>query len=194
MTEFTCLRCGSAFERKEHLVNHISRKKPCPPDKSDMSLKEVGEQLGLTCQVFECEFCDKKFATKHRLDSHVKNYVCRKNQLVPVNTLNVFQNSTINIQNNFNFNVFTAEGKRNFGEEDLSYITPERVKTYLKMDPIAAILKCIDDIYHNPNAYANQTVSILPNNPEFARIVDQGNVRAAPASEQPSVKKDAMHS
>lgn len=30
--EFTCERCGAAFGRKQHLISHLQRKKPCPTD------------------------------------------------------------------------------------------------------------------------------------------------------------------
>lgn len=102
-SRFECLRCGTTFDRKAHLHMHISRKKQCEPRKSNLTLQEVGEQYGLNPQVFECTTCLKQFATKHRLDSHVNKFVCRKVELIPITSV-IFQNNTINIQN---LNIYT---------------------------------------------------------------------------------------
>lgn len=45
MPPFTCYRCMKPFNQKIHLINHLKRKKKCPPTHADVSSESLLDEL-----------------------------------------------------------------------------------------------------------------------------------------------------
>ena len=47
MVEYTCQRCGFKASHKGNFMNHLKRKKPCPPVESDIPIDFIKQYYGL---------------------------------------------------------------------------------------------------------------------------------------------------
>ncbi len=72
MSEFKCSVCNYTSSLKSHVIRHMNKKVSC-----GQGIKEVIEiPVEITC-----EFCNKKFMSKHNLKIHTKNS-CKQKDLI----------------------------------------------------------------------------------------------------------------
>jgi len=150
-----CKYCCKSFSRISNLNKHFPR---CKENPENIKPKPVE---------FPCTFCDDIFSSKEEVKSHLKN--CLEFNNVPStsipkststtnsapsvinnnttnnnnNTINNIDNSTNTIHNhNHNHIIF------NFGKEDLSHITTNKLRLCY-LDPKNSITKMIENIHFN---------------------------------------------
>lgn len=97
----------------------------------------------LTCKEIEnplqCHFCKKTFASASSKSTHVKT--CRT----------------------------SSAAIRNYGEEDLSYITSEELDAYVR-DTRLGVLNLIREVHFNPNKSMNHNIMGVPKKSKFVAV------------------------
>ena len=79
MVEYYCIRCGYFTEYKSHFVRHLTKKLPCPPNVSDISIKELQKMNGIDINKhifqkkteYKCEACQEYYSSKYNLKKHI---------------------------------------------------------------------------------------------------------------------------
>ena len=144
-------------------------------------------------QSYRCPSCNRCFTTSSGLNYHRDHNVC-SNALVRTNNTNddlcnitnnntITDNSTnhntINNNNTFNINVNFAQGKRNFGEERVDYLTPEFIRECLQ-DFTQGLGKMVKEVYFNPEYPENHTVRVHSTKQKLMKVTMDGNVSYIP--------------
>lgn len=166
-----CERCQKIFAQKGNLKRHLARKTPCKPTEDYEPPKELP---------FVCEHCGRKFARSWNRDRHIREGHCASRRAALVEAFEAAEaqaapagGGTTNITNNTQNNTFNimvqapTPPPRDFGNEDLTYITPEWMKQVLSVIPIRLGLevaapriarKTMEAVFANPNHPENVTV------------------------------------
>ena len=162
--EFGCSVCEYTSSKKQHIINHINRKKSC-----GSGIKEVVE---IPIEII-CEFCNKNFSTKQHLSVHIKNSCKEKNKILLEENKKLKEkirelekrpttiNNTVNMSiNNPTFIV------NNYSDTDLTKLTD---KTYNKIikdaeEAYRIIPNLIKHLHFNPKIPENHNVYLSNRN------------------------------
>jgi hypothetical protein len=100
------------------------------------------------------------------------------------NNTNTNSNNTTNntVNNTFNINVNFAEGKHNFGNERINYLTPEFIRECLE-DLTQGLGKMVREVYFNPDYPENHTVRLHSTKQKLMKIVLDGTTSLTPNNE-----------
>lgn len=193
-----CENCGRTFAWKHSFTRHHRRKNPCRP---------VAEKI-------PCPDCGKTFARQSTLDRHRLSGACaaprktlqeqeiealearlaelKAGHAPAQQTTNITLNSHTNngTQINVTVNAATppAAGRHNFGQEDLSYITPAWLQGLMASLPLhlpakaagaEAIRKTMEGIWADGNHPENLTV-LYTSSRKDPLIFDNGVWKSAP--------------
>lgn len=130
-TTLRCPQCSKEFERSDNFRRHLARKTACTRQP-----KEQG-----SC---DCPGCGKAFATKGSRDRHLRTGVCRPPGPTTINNTSVVTNNTDNsVTNNITNNtdnsvtINVTFPTRDFGDENLAYVTERRIQRLLGSIPLA---------------------------------------------------------
>jgi len=198
---FTCQRCGYETPTRCNIVRHLKSKTPCEAINNNIERDVLITQLSdkeYKTERTECPFC-KKTVSKYKLSRHTA--VCKSNTSqsmvqVPIETLenlqaqinelrgelkkqkessqaststsvvntNSHNNTTINNTYNIQLN--------NFGNENMSCITPELL-TYCLTNPKKGMSSLIETIHYNKDYPENHNLRCksLKNN-IFEKCID----------------------
>ena len=96
MATNACDRCGKDFVTKSHLVEHLFRKKQCPPSKSDVDVRLQIDRQRYRRTTHACPNCDKEFLASKTLKYHVDHNVCRQRQQPLTNQIPAVVNINLN--------------------------------------------------------------------------------------------------
>ncbi len=80
--EFVCPRCGDSFSRKDTLLNHLKKKRVCPPTNCSDTCDEIIQRLTAKVyndKTYDCNFCGKRFNLSSCRSKHRK--ICKKNPI-----------------------------------------------------------------------------------------------------------------
>lgn len=198
---FTCQRCGYETPTRCNIIRHLKSKTPCHAINTtierDILITQLGEKEYKTERT-ECPWC-KKTVSKYKLSRHTA--VCKSNVSatmvqVPVDTLKNLQaqidelrgelqkqkdssgaSTSTNVVNNTNSHNTTINNTYNiqlnsFGQENMSYLTPELL-TFCLTNPKKGMSSLIEKIHYNKDYPENHNLRCksLKNN-IFERFVD----------------------
>jgi len=165
--EFGCSICEYTSSQKEHVINHINRKKSCGP----------GEKTVIEIPIdIICEYCKKNFSSIRNLERHMKN-ICRHKHNIMLKEIrdlkekvkkleqdkNTIINQTNNNNNNNTFNIFIVN---NYEDTSLEKLTD---KTYNKIlseteEVYQIIPRLIKEIHFNPDIPENHNIVLSNRN------------------------------
>ena len=96
MAEYACSVCGYTSQKKDHVTNHINRKKSC-----GSGVKEIIE---IPIEI-KCKFCNKQFSCSISLKYHIKHNCkhrdnAKDEEIKKLKEENKLLKSTKNITNN----------------------------------------------------------------------------------------------
>ena len=128
--EFTCPRCQFATDHKPTFKRHVFRGRPCKssPGCSDVCLDEIRENMFPTKDKFICSTCTKGYNSAQGLQLHCLKVHKTEYQNCKINNINKNAGKVVNgdnanvTQTNFHTHIHMP---RNFGDEDISYISKE---------------------------------------------------------------------
>jgi hypothetical protein len=194
---FTCQRCGYETPTRCNIIRHLKSKTPCEAINKnidrDVHIAQFTEKEYKT-QRIECPLC-KKTVSKYKLSRHTA--VCKSNTSqsmvqVPIETLEILQaqinelrgelqkqkessqasTNTSIINNNTTINNTYNIQLNNFGQENMSCLTPELL-TYCLSNPKKGMSSLIEKIHYNKDYPENHNLRCksLKNN-IFERFVD----------------------
>jgi hypothetical protein len=162
--EFACSICGYTSNQKEHVLNHINRKRSCGP--GDKTIIEIPIEI-------KCEYCQKNFSTNRTLERHLRNS-CKnkKDQLEEENKklkekvkeLEKGQPTTINqTTNNNTFNIFIVN---NYEDTNLDKLTDRTYNRIIRDSDEAyqIIPRLIKEIHFNPDLPENHNIVLSNRN------------------------------
>ena len=112
---FICKRCYYSTNKRSAMVMHLNRQKLC--NKSTESYEYSDEEIYNVSLIKNnskitenmCKYCNKHYSTRYTLDTHIKEYCKKKDNIDPddikiesnaVNIVNSFDNSIDNTVNN----------------------------------------------------------------------------------------------
>src|SRR6185369_3536358 len=159
--EFACSVCNYTSKQKEHVLDHIKRKRSCGP-----GVKEVIE---IPVEI-KCEFCNKNFATTRTLERHMKNSCKNKDQAMQkeiddlrqkVKNLEKGKSTTINNNNqtinNQTINIIIVN---NYEDTNLDKITDRTYNKIIKDadEAYQIIPRLIKEIHFNPDVPENHNI------------------------------------
>jgi hypothetical protein len=151
MTEFSCSVCGYSSLIKQHLDNHLNRKKSC-----GSGVKKIIE---IPVKI-KCEFCDKLFSSLISLRYHIKNNCKLRDAAKDIKIkeleeqLKQAKQVTNNITNNFIIVV------NNYEDTSLDKLTDKIYNKLLKDSESAyqIIPSLIKQIHFDPNTPENHNI------------------------------------
>jgi exonuclease VII large subunit len=162
--EFGCSICGYTSTQKEHVINHINRKRSCGP--GDKTIVEIPVEI-------KCEYCQKNFSTNRTLERHMRN-TCKnkKDQLEEENkklkekVKELEKNQTTTINNQTNNNTFNIIIVNNYEDTKLDKITDRTYNKIIKdADEVYQIIpRLIKEIHFNPNIPENHNIVLSNRN------------------------------
>jgi hypothetical protein len=209
MATFDCVRCGYQAKYKQHLQKHLNKKILCDPIVSDIDRTEALSAINVRERAsrnannkLACDYCSKEFASRGSKYQHSRN--CKSKPDNTVKLLQDLQNKLANQEaridqlqqelkattinnttNNITTNNCTINNNINilaFGQEDLSFLTPEFMQEcvwrcqdhdVLPNDNIHGITKLIEMIHSVPQ---NRNVRILSKRDRLMQYkADTGN-------------------
>ena len=181
--EYKCKKCKTIFDREDHYKRHLNRKTSCVPELKNTATTVDNEEN-------KCKYCGNDFATKYSLKrhygacsvkknptvmeqkfidiiekqqkSHEKEMAALKelikNQQPVVNNVTNVTNNTLNDNRQLNITLV------NFGQEDLSHITPEIIAgLFDKLDCSSVIPTIIKKIHNDPDHPENHNIYMVTN-------------------------------
>tara|TARA_A100001015_G_C14825942_1_gene646683 strand:- start:65 stop:898 length:834 start_codon:yes stop_codon:yes gene_type:complete len=209
MNNYKCLRCGFKTDRIYNFKKHLNRKFICKPKLSEISIKDIIKHYNLynyskqdvkeiENNLFECNFCNKKFCRKDALKRHLRNR-CKKKvynndtkkkmrlkledmfiEIYKMQQIIDNQNKIINKnikKSIINKNKITNDVKvNNFGNENLNYLN-EKVYKKILAYPKTSIPRLIRKIHFNPNHPENHNVRIKNKKLKWAEIRENNEWR-----------------
>jgi hypothetical protein len=127
--EFTCPRCHFVTDHKPTFKRHVFRGRSCKPSPGcrDVCLDEIRENMFPTKDRFMCSICTKGYNSAQGLQLHCLK-VHKTDPPTTSKTKNINNGTVVNgdnanvAQTNFHTHIHMP---RNFGEEDVSYISKE---------------------------------------------------------------------
>ena len=159
--EFSCSVCNYTSTQKEHVINHINRKKSCGP-----GIKEIVE---IPIEI-KCIYCHKNFATTRTLDRHLKNS-CKNKDLAMQKEIDDLKqtvkqlqkektSTTINNNQTINNQTINIIIVNNYEETNLDKITDRTYNKIIKdSDEVYQIIpRLIKEIHFNPNIPENHNI------------------------------------
>lgn len=131
MTAHLCEVCLKEFSSPYHLNRHRRRKKPCT------AVLRVQDPTA-------CPHCGKNFSTKGNMLAHVRNQTCvkaREGGAPPPGAThftmhNGRDHNVVNITINHNGPLADPSKLRDFGQEDISHLTPQVLEGMLRSLPL----------------------------------------------------------
>jgi hypothetical protein len=158
--EFGCSVCEYTSYKKQHVINHINRKRSCGP-----GIKEVIE---IPVEI-KCQYCDKHFSTKQHLDVHIKKTCKNRDSAMQkeiddlkhtVKQLQKEKSTTINNNQTINNNTINIIIVNNYEETNLDKITDRTYNKIIKDadEAYQIIPRLIKEIHFNPNIPENHNI------------------------------------
>jgi hypothetical protein len=160
-----CKRCGYETSNKSNLLKHLRRVNPCEAMDEDIERSECIRQLlakEYKEETYDCATCEKKFNTYQSRWRHSK--VCKKNEetkneiqllkdeikdLRVKMTVQITNNTQINIQNNINV--------RDFGQENITHLPVDFISwCFANKD----LVKLIENIHCDKDHPENHNIRI----------------------------------
>jgi hypothetical protein len=195
----TCERCGFQTTLKGSLVRHLQNKKVCPAKLKNIDRQQLLSCLATKeykTETTTCEFCNKTISkpviarhkktckqrqqttpktnefdgisdeTLQKLKQMIKQEILEEIEQSKVNVVNNNHTTTINNNNTYNIQL------NSFGDENMSYLTPEFL-TYCLRNPKKGMSSVIEMIHYNKDYPENHNLRCksLKNN-VFERFVD----------------------
>lgn len=180
---FICKRCRYTYATKSLLKRHLSHKVQCEPIGEDIDNKILINEL-YPKKTYECEKCNKSYVFATNLSRHKTNFhsiIGNKTQNKSSNnlsnssgkkTINNITNSTVNqnctTNNTININI------RNYGDEDVSYITDQILTELVRKGFLGGVLDYTERVYLNEDHKENNTVVVKYETSPNARIMLDG--------------------
>ena len=187
MVTYICDKCGFNVNDKSRFERHLNRKYPCKSNIDYDNRNEVPPKtlhtppdslhtppISLhTPPAFDCIYCGNIFKRKDNLTRHMTSR-CRvlkmeiglSNQKIleleeKINNIQSSNtNKTINSNNNsHNSNITQTNIINNFGNEDLSYLSSNKINTFIEA-PFIAIQKMIEYLHFHPKHPENRNMKI----------------------------------
>jgi len=161
-----CKRCGLEFKDRRNLVQHLKRKTPCMAIESEVSLleqlEELQERKGIMCENCERIYKNKESVRKHncRIIKYDKLEIARLKSELELeknkNKCNKIKNINNGTINNVNINI------NSFGNENISYITENVMKTLTSMinGGSTGVINLIKSIHINEKYPENHNIKI----------------------------------
>ena len=198
MENYVCPRCNYMTNKISHLKNHLNRKFICKPIYTDISVEEICNEYNIKFEKknhfdqlkydsnknnkYICHYCNQKLSTKSNLRRHIKtckkNISCLKIQELENKIKNIENNICVNItnnQNNYNYdnsNTYNQTNNiiiNNYGSENLSYITPEKMLKLIS-PPYSSIKKLNSLIHLNDEHPENHNLVITNLNGKYLHV------------------------
>jgi len=158
MSEYSCSICQYTSNKKQHVINHINRKKTCGPG--------IREVIEIPVEII-CEFCQKNFSCSTSLKYHVKNTCKNKDDILKQRikqleeelkeSRKVINNNNNNINNNtVNINITV----NNYEDTSLEKLTDKMYNKIIRgaEEAYKIIPRLIQDIHFNPNIKENHNI------------------------------------
>lgn len=207
MVKYKCQRCGFETNHKNNFRKHLFRKFTCKPLLKEIDIKfdqrlhfpEEGKKcnpnvipsvilLSSQCNpkssenLYNCEYCGKKFKQRQNKWRHKKNN-CEKKKLYDNNMfqkLNKLENDIVNLKkenkmivknsiNNSKINSDNTIIVNNFGRENLNYLNNNMLKKIL-MKGTKSIPSLIKQIHFNPKHPENHNIRIKNKKLKYAEV------------------------
>lgn len=129
---YQCERCLFKTKHKSTFITHLNKKIPCKVINNNISIEEIYEKhlFLLTLDVYNCFRCDKSFGSKAYRNQHLKCCKALPETLtnLPEEHLRDLRklspSELLELLKEYN-EFIELKGVNTFGEEDVSYITPE---------------------------------------------------------------------
>lgn len=156
------------FEKKNHFDSFKSL--------IDHSNKNINININKNIDTNICNFCNKKLSSKSNLGRHIKT--CKKNiSSIKISELenkikNIENNICVNITNNgnnYNYHQTNNIIINNYGSENLSYLTPEKMIKLIS-PPYSSIKKLNSLIHLNDDHPENHNLVITNLNGKYLHI------------------------
>ena len=182
-TEYKCKKCNHSFSSKTDLTRHMNRITSCVPELKDTATTVDNEDN-------KCKYCGNDFATKYSLKRHYGACSVKKNpnvmeqkfidiiekqqeahaeEMAALKELIQNQNSIVNNITNVTNNTLNDNRQLNitlvnFGQEDLSHITPEFIAgLFDQLDCTNVIPTIVQKIHNDPDHPENHNVYMVTN-------------------------------
>ncbi len=164
--EFGCSICEYTSYKKQHIINHINRKRSC-----GLGIKEVIE---IPVEIM-CEYCKKNFSTREHLKEHIKK-TCKNRDNIMLKEINDLkekvkelekgQSTTINDNRTTTNNTINVFIVNNYEDTNLDKLTD---KTYNRIirdseEVYQIIPRLIKEIHFNPNIPENHNIFLSNRN------------------------------
>ena len=164
--EFSCSICEYTSYKKQHIINHINRKRSCG----------IGDKIIIEIPIeIKCKYCKKNFSTREHLEEHIKN-TCKNRDTALLNEINDLKEkvkelekgqsaTTINNQTNNNntFNIFIVNNYEDTKLDKLSDKTYNRIIRDSE-EVYQIIPRLIKEIHFNQNIPENHNIVLSNKN------------------------------
>jgi hypothetical protein len=172
---FKCKRCLTDFNHKHHLSAHLTRKKVCCVVEGGEDIHQDtlrAEISNIPAKIYECECCNKKFATRQSIHVHKKKCIekhTNQNNALYVNmrkeiddlkkeVRNLKNNKqTVNINNTNTINNITNITLNNWGNENRDHITHDFL-TQCALLHQQGFKNLIEQVHFNPEVPENRNI------------------------------------
>ena len=152
---FSCDKCYKTFARNYNLTVH---KETCKNKINPL----------------QCDVCNLCFASRSSLSHHKNRNMCQQKQIIQninnTNTINNITTNNINSNNNTTINIQL----NNFGQENVSYLSPEFLNNCYNLGP-KSIKSIMLGIYFDENHPENHTVKLISLKNEYVNVHEDGN-------------------